>query len=262
MKMNLQKTSPSGNAKVTVIAIMTVKAPSVVSSVLIPRLSQAVRGPVVGEATTVITTEPAIRLPPRRNLRRNPQHSLQPLSQQTLQQIFQPILQRLLLWLLQLVPPQIHLPMFLLLRKPCCLLRTLARTMIHTASAREIVILPEIATYVAPVVISSFVLIYLNLLFGSFSIKWGLNCFERSGTQSVPGCSGDGISGKDYCYVPPAGELVLMGNNYSPASAFPLKECQADCDRDLDCDVSSLGQYFVQLGCPIVYSSIYVCSGD
>jgi len=29
-----------------------------------------------------------------------------------------------------------------------------------------------------------------------------LKCFQRGGTQSVPGCTGTGISGKDYCYDP------------------------------------------------------------
>ena len=28
----------------------------------------------------------------------------------------------------------------------------------------------------------------------------GLKCFQRTGTQAVPGCSGEGLSGKDYCY--------------------------------------------------------------
>jgi hypothetical protein len=69
-------------------------------------------------------------------------------------------------------------------------------------------------------------------------LQWGLNCFDRSGIESVPGCSGDGVSGKDYCYLPPAGELVLVGNNNDPATAFPLQECQADCDSDWDCEVS------------------------
>ena len=29
-----------------------------------------------------------------------------------------------------------------------------------------------------------------------------LRCFFRSGTAQVPGCSGAGVSGKDYCYDP------------------------------------------------------------
>lgn len=31
----------------------------------------------------------------------------------------------------------------------------------------------------------------------------GLICFQRSGTTPVPGCSGEGSSGRDYCIVPP-----------------------------------------------------------
>ena len=49
--------------------------------------------------------------------------------------------------------------------------------------------------------------------------------------------SGLGLSGKDYCYVPPPGELVLVGDNYSAASAFPLGECEGDCDQDSNCKV-------------------------
>jgi len=64
---------------------------------------------------------------------------------------------------------------------------------------------------------------------------WGLNCFQRSGTQAVPGCSGEGISGKDYCYIPEAGELVLAGDNGQPQRNFPLGECEGDCDSDEQC---------------------------
>lgn len=31
----------------------------------------------------------------------------------------------------------------------------------------------------------------------------GLICGQRSGTEAVNGCTGSGISGKDYCHVPP-----------------------------------------------------------
>jgi len=33
-------------------------------------------------------------------------------------------------------------------------------------------------------------------------------------------------------------ELADVGNNGSPASAFPLSACQGDCDDDNDCEVS------------------------
>lgn len=65
---------------------------------------------------------------------------------------------------------------------------------------------------------------------------FGLNCFQRSGYTTVPGCDGDGSSSADYCYIPPAGELVLVGNDDEPSSAYPLQECQGDCDSDSDCD--------------------------
>merc|ERR1712085_74727 len=32
--------------------------------------------------------------------------------------------------------------------------------------------------------------------------KSGLSCFQRNGNTPVPGCSGDGVSGYDYCVVP------------------------------------------------------------
>jgi hypothetical protein len=40
----------------------------------------------------------------------------------------------------------------------------------------------------------------------------------------------------NFCYTPPAGELVLMGDGYLPASNYPLGECEADCDSDWDCE--------------------------
>jgi hypothetical protein len=53
----------------------------------------------------------------------------------------------------------------------------------------------------------------------------------------VPGCTGSGTSGNDYCTVAPPGRLVLMGNNNVPANNFPLGRCQGDCDLDADCAV-------------------------
>jgi len=64
---------------------------------------------------------------------------------------------------------------------------------------------------------------------------WGLKCYKRSGTESVPGCSAATDLSKNYCYVPPIGQLVRAGDNGYPASAFPLKKCQSDCDSDSDC---------------------------
>ena len=32
--------------------------------------------------------------------------------------------------------------------------------------------------------------------------KSGLSCFQRDGGEMVPGCSGDGVGGYDYCIAP------------------------------------------------------------
>ena len=58
----------------------------------------------------------------------------------------------------------------------------------------------------------------------------GLKCFKRSGTESVPGCSGAGVSGKDYCYAEPA--LQYIGDC---SSSSPCGLCQGDCDGDSHC---------------------------
>jgi hypothetical protein len=64
----------------------------------------------------------------------------------------------------------------------------------------------------------------------------GLLCFQRRGTEAVPGCSGTGVSGKDYCYQPEEdGDLTIEGNNGTPSSAFPLGLCEGDCDNDSQC---------------------------
>jgi hypothetical protein len=63
-----------------------------------------------------------------------------------------------------------------------------------------------------------------------------LLCFQRSGTEAVPGCSGTGTSAKDYCYKPNGeNSLAYTGDNGSPARSFPLGRCEGDCDTDLDC---------------------------
>jgi hypothetical protein len=42
----------------------------------------------------------------------------------------------------------------------------------------------------------------------------------------VDGCNGTGIDGKDYCYKPPTGTLVLMGDDMAPIRNFPLGVCE------------------------------------
>ena len=42
----------------------------------------------------------------------------------------------------------------------------------------------------------------------------------------VDGCNGTGIDGKDYCFKPPTGTLVLMGDDMAPIRNFPLGVCE------------------------------------
>ena len=69
--------------------------------------------------------------------------------------------------------------------------------------------------------------------------RGSLKCFQRSDTEPVPGCDVEGVyPTEDFCYDPDSGgdEVnVLVGNNGIPESAFPLRKCQADCDRDSEC---------------------------
>lgn len=56
----------------------------------------------------------------------------------------------------------------------------------------------------------------------------------------IPGCSGTAVDTAagdsiDYCVQPRWDMLEVVGNNGHPASAWPLQECQGDCDADIDC---------------------------
>ncbi|KAI2492348.1 Bacterial protein of unknown function (DUF839) [Fragilaria crotonensis] len=63
-----------------------------------------------------------------------------------------------------------------------------------------------------------------------------LSCFQRNGIEAVPGCSGTGVSAKDYCYkTTGAGVLSYVGDEDVPIRAFPLGTCEGDCDNDGDC---------------------------
>jgi hypothetical protein len=63
-----------------------------------------------------------------------------------------------------------------------------------------------------------------------------LICFQRSGTEAVPGCSGSAPSGIDFCAERATENTVwLKGDNGSPAANFPLGLCEGDCDSDADC---------------------------
>ena len=68
-------------------------------------------------------------------------------------------------------------------------------------------------------------------------------CFQRDAGDPVPGCyvgNGDSLNNHyDYCVRPQtyvsSNQLAFKGNNGSPSSAFPLEQCQGDCDSDSDC---------------------------
>jgi hypothetical protein len=68
--------------------------------------------------------------------------------------------------------------------------------------------------------------------------KGHLVCFHRTGSQTIPGCSGDKpkYSGIDFCYDPtthPLPKLNIVGNNFG--SGYPLGLCEGDCDNDHEC---------------------------
>lgn len=57
-----------------------------------------------------------------------------------------------------------------------------------------------------------------------------LKCFFFDAPEPVPGCVGPRKSYYDYCWDRPSNYLWEVGNDGVPASAFPLKECEGDCD--------------------------------
>ena len=48
-------------------------------------------------------------------------------------------------------------------------------------------------------------------------------------------------------------DLVVVGNNGSPSSAFPLQLCQGDCDTDDECSVSCFFIDFQKLYCILYF---------
>lgn len=63
-----------------------------------------------------------------------------------------------------------------------------------------------------------------------------LTCFMRTGFQTVPGCSGAGQYGKDYCYNPQKPEaLTFLATKQMHPESYPLRKCQGQCDSDADC---------------------------
>lgn len=75
--------------------------------------------------------------------------------------------------------------------------------------------------------------------------RGNLVCFQRNGSESVPGCIGgeNDRTPTDYCtdpkYIasyntPQLPTLNFLGRNPSPSN-YPLQECEGDCDIDSDC---------------------------
>jgi len=81
----------------------------------------------------------------------------------------------------------------------------------------------------------------------------GLRCFHREATESVPGCSGDGIANYDYC-IPPV--LTSGVNGWDGCGAAGCNRCEGDCDDDSDCRA---GLRCFQRGAT---GSVPGCSGD
>ena len=65
-----------------------------------------------------------------------------------------------------------------------------------------------------------------------------LVCMQRSNYETVPGCSGSEFDqSNDYCHGRPSPDhLWIVGDDGAPASAFPLKKCDGDCDSDDQCE--------------------------
>ena len=63
-----------------------------------------------------------------------------------------------------------------------------------------------------------------------------LLCFQRDANDIVPGCIGGAEYelGTDFCFERPPNYLWKFGNNGVPESAFPLGECEGDCDSDAE----------------------------
>eukprot|EP00984_Skeletonema_dohrnii_P018883 scaffold8933_cov78-Skeletonema_dohrnii-CCMP3373.AAC.1 len=70
-----------------------------------------------------------------------------------------------------------------------------------------------------------------------------LVCFQRSGVEAVPYCTGTATSGFDFCARRPTQNTVwLKGDNGSPSANFPLGLCEGDCDSDADCQLGLVCQ--------------------
>ena len=70
-----------------------------------------------------------------------------------------------------------------------------------------------------------------SLLVTYDSFEGDLVCFTRDGVEKVPGYTGQGESGDDYCTVRPSDSyLIYKGNGRTNVGL-----CEGDCDKDDDC---------------------------
>ena len=105
--------------------------------------------------------------------------------------------------------------------------------------------------------------------FNSFKKKGDLVCNKRSAYEPVPGCSGEGSYGKDYCVKATTGGEITASPTSAPTkepttaatpvptpkpvdgSGLPALDylgenespyglCEGDCDRDGDCEVRNI----------------------
>ena len=60
----------------------------------------------------------------------------------------------------------------------------------------------------------------------------GLRCFHRNALESVPGCSGDGVAGANYCTLP---WLTTGVTGWVGCGAGGCDRCEGDCDSNSDC---------------------------
>jgi len=65
----------------------------------------------------------------------------------------------------------------------------------------------------------------------------GLFCFERNGSENVPGCVGSGQPQFDYCYNPGSNLQRLAFFGDIEYDYYELDQCEGDCDFDADCDI-------------------------
>ena len=65
----------------------------------------------------------------------------------------------------------------------------------------------------------------------------GLKCFQRDGSEDIPGCAVGGFGdkpGADYCYDPASQPPPLASHGSTPSS-YNLSACEGDCDNDGHC---------------------------